>query len=383
MAKNSLQDHAIAAGKSIGAALTGWEQASRREPIVSDPEHRTGAAARASSSATAVSGLIDEPGWIRGILRVFHSSSTVPVAASSTIVNVMSGYAGVFPILNTTFHENGSIDPDSQIRLLHYLLASGAHGIGLFGIASEGYTLTSEERRTLLKQIRREAGSTPLVVSSGHTGTAAAVESSREAEDLGADMLMVLPPYLLKTDGDGLMHYYEAIGRAVKIPIMIQDAPLMTQVAMPPALLARLSRQIERVEYVKVEAPPTAPKFSACEAAQVSAVLFGGLNGQFLIEEYERGGRGTMPGSDLIPQFASIWQQLEAGDSTGAWNEFTHILPLIRFELQPGLGVSAMKNNLLERGIIGCAQVRHPTAALDAQGLKELQRLRQWVDRSE
>jgi len=56
------------------------------------------------------------------------------------------------------------------------------------------------------------------VVSSGHTGTDAAVELSREAEALGADALMVLPPYFLKTDGDGLMFYFDAISRAINIP---------------------------------------------------------------------------------------------------------------------------------------------------------------------
>src|SRR5215510_15123133 len=51
--------------------------------------------------------------------------------------------------------------------------------------------------------------------------------------------------------------------RAVSIPIMVQDAPLLTRVAMPAALLARMGREIERVLYVKVEVPPTAPKVSA------------------------------------------------------------------------------------------------------------------------
>jgi len=74
---------------------------------------------------------------------------------------------------------------------------------------------------------------------------------------------MVLPPFYLKTDADGLMHYFDAISRAVSIPIMVQDAPLMTQVPMPAALLARMAKEIERVVYAKVEAPPTAPKVSA------------------------------------------------------------------------------------------------------------------------
>ncbi|MCP5118993.1 MAG: hypothetical protein GY953_49955, partial [bacterium] len=109
-------------------------------------------------------------------------------------------------------------------------------------------------------------------------------------------------------------------------------------------------------------------------------VLFGGLNGQFLVEEHGRGSRGVMPGSDMIPEFAEIWKGLETGDRETAWRLFVHILPLIRFELQPGLGVSAMKHNLVARGVIESSRVRHPTSSLDERGLAELNALRDWVD---
>ncbi len=293
----------------------------------------------------------------------------------------MAKLEGIFPILNTTFYEDGSVDYKSQAQLIHHLLDSGAHGLGLFGNASEGYALTTSERVELLKLIVKEVnGRVPLVASSGHTATVTAVELSKEAEGLGANALMVLPPYFLKTDGDGLMFYYDAISKAVNIPIMVQDAPLMTQVAMPAALLARMAKEIEHVEYVKVEAPPTAPKTTALLAAGGDKVVaFGGLNCQFMLEEMDRGARGMMPGSDMIPQFVEIWNRKEAGDIEGAWRLFTRILPLARFELQPGMGVSAMKNNLKAAGIIDSATVRHPTAALDARSLAELEFLRNWI----
>jgi len=291
---------------------------------------------------------------------------------------------GIYPILNTTFQEDGSLDLESQLSLVNYLLEAGAHGLGLFGNAGEGYTLTEEERVALLKAIQKEVnGRVPLVVSSGHTGTDAAVRLSQEAEDLGASALMVLPPYFLRTDADGLVHYFDAVSKAVRIPIMIQDAPLMTQVAMPPAVLARMAREIERVEYAKVEAPPTAPKVSAVLSASDRLVVFGGLNGQFMIEELQRGARGVMPGSDMIPHLVEIWNHLEAGNLPAAWRAFTRALPLIRFELQPGMGVSAMKHNLVAAGVIRSARVRHPTVSLDARSLAELEFLRQLVESGE
>ena len=291
---------------------------------------------------------------------------------------------GVYPIANTPFHPDGSIDFESQDRLVDHLLAQGAHGLGLFGNASEGYTLSSAERIELMRRIgKRVKGRVPLVASSGHTGTDAAVELSKEMEDLGADCLMVLPPYFLKTDGDGLMHYFEAISRAVRIPIMVQDAPLMTQVMMPPALLARMGREIEQVEYVKVEAPPTPAKCSALlKLAGDALTLFGGLNCQFYIEEWQRGVRGQMPGSDRTRDLVEIWNHLEAGRTDEAWAVFTRILPLLRFELQPGLGVSAQKHNLAAAGVIASAHVRHPTAALDEASVAELAVLRDLADRT-
>ncbi|HYZ86023.1 MAG TPA: dihydrodipicolinate synthase family protein [Bryobacteraceae bacterium] len=286
---------------------------------------------------------------------------------------------GIYPILNTTFHDDGTIDLESQARLTEFLLEQGAHGLGLFGNASEGYALLTEERRAILKTVRNVVkGSVPLVVSSGANGSDAAVALSKEVEDEGADALMVLPPFYLKTDADGLMHYFEAISNAVKIPIMVQDAPLMTQVPMPASLLARMANEIERVRYAKVEAPPTAPKVSAVLKSG-GPVVFGGLNGQFMIEEIDRGARGMMPGSDMIGLFVDIWNRLESGDRTGAWQVFTRALPLIRFELQPGMGVSAMKHNLLAAGLIRSARVRHPTVSLDENSLRELKFLREWV----
>ncbi len=286
---------------------------------------------------------------------------------------------GIIPIIATPFEPDGSLDLDGQARLVDHLLDEGAHGLALFGNAGEGYALLPDERVTLLDLIaKRAAGRTPIVVGVGATGTDAAVALCRQAESQGASALMVLPPYYLRPDGEGLMHFFRRISDAVSIPIMVQDAPLLTQVPMPPALLARIAKEIEQVRYAKVEAPPTAPKISSVAAAAGGALtLFGGLNGQFMIEEIQRGARGQMPAADMTRNYVEIWNHLDSGDTQSAWDLFTRALPLIRFELQPGLGVSAVKHNLVDKGVIRSATVRHPTRSLDAPGLDELKVLRE------
>ncbi len=286
--------------------------------------------------------------------------------------------SGVCPILVTPFGEDGKVDVGSQLALVDHLLDQGVHGLGAFGNAGEGYAVLPAEKRLLLERIVRQVdGRVPVVAGVGATGTELAAEACREAEGLGAAGLMVLPPYYLRPDTDGLRRFYAALSDTVQVPIMVQDAPLLSQVPMPAPLLARLGREIERVEYVKAEAPPTGPKVSQIvSAANGSLTVFGGLNGQFLIEERRRGAAGTMPASDLASKFVGVWDALEAGDDMAAWALFRRMLPLIRFELQPGLGVSAVKHSLVADGVIRTARVRPPTRDLDAEGLRELAALR-------
>ncbi|MCY3778125.1 MAG: dihydrodipicolinate synthase family protein [Candidatus Aminicenantes bacterium] len=293
-----------------------------------------------------------------------------------------NAFQGVIPILVTPFQDDGKVDVAGMLRLVDHLDAHGGlGGFGVFGNAGEGYTLLPSEKRALLDAIVRHLdGRAPVIAGVGATGTEAAVAVCKEAEGLGVAGLMVLPPYYLRPDADGLMFFYSAISDAVGIPIMVQDAPLLSQVVMPPGLLARMAREIEHVDYAKIEAPPTAPKItSTLEAAGDRLALLGGLNGQFMIEEWQRGSRGIMPGSDLISVFCSIWSALENGDLDSAWSAFQRALPLIRYELQPGLGVSAMKHNLVHAGVLESAMVRHPTRSLDESGLSELEALRSLV----
>ncbi|HEX7359936.1 MAG TPA: dihydrodipicolinate synthase family protein [Bryobacteraceae bacterium] len=288
-------------------------------------------------------------------------------------------FQGVFPILATTFHHDGTLDIGSEQRLIEHLLQAGAHGLGLFGNASEGYTLLECERDELQTVIVKAVnGRVPVIVSAAHSGTDAAVRLCRKAEDLGADGLLVLPPFYLKPDANGIFDYYAAIDMAVHIPVMVQDAPLMTGINMTPGLLARMDRDLKNVRYVKVEATPTAPKVGEI-VRDISSkfTVFGGLNGQFMLEELGRGARGTMPGSDMTRHYVEIWNHFEAGDNEAAWSKFTRALPLMRFELQPGMGVSAMKHNLVSEGIIESARVRHPTRSLNPESLSELQWLRE------
>lgn len=289
----------------------------------------------------------------------------------------MNHYEGIFPIALTTFDDHGEVDETSQLSLINHLIDCGVHGIAIFGNAGEGYALSESEKARLMPLIIKEVRKrVPVFVSTGHTGTHVAVQISKAAEDAGADGLMILPPYFLKPSAEDLFGYYKAISDAVSIPIMIQDAPLLTGVNIGAAQMARMAKECANVKLTKVEAPPTALKVTEVKQAVGNTMtIFGGLNGHFFLEELQRGARGTMPGSDMMPMFVRVWNLYEAGKLKEARAEFNRHLPLIRFELQPGLGVSAMKHNLKAAGVIKHTTVRPPTRSLDGLAVEELQQI--------
>ena len=289
----------------------------------------------------------------------------------------MNNYEGIFPIALTTFNEQYEIDEQSQLALINYLIDCGVHGIAILGNASEGYALSESEKARLMPLIIKEVRKrVPVFVSTGHTGTHVAVQISKAAEDAGADGLMILPPYFLKPSAEDLFGYYKAISDAVSISIMIQDAPLLTGINIGAAQMARMAKECANVKLTKVEAPPTAMKVTEVkQAVGDTMTIFGGLNGHFFLEELQRGARGTMPGSDMMPMFVQVWNLYEAGKYKEARAAFNRHLPLIRFELQPGLGVSAMKHNLKDLGIIKHTTVRPPTRSLDGIAVEELQQI--------
>jgi 4-hydroxy-tetrahydrodipicolinate synthase len=207
-------------------------------------------------------------------------------------------------------------------------------------------------------------------------GTHAAVALAKAAAEAGADGLLVLPPYYLKPSGEDLLDYFRAIAGAVSIPIMIQDAPLWTAVPLGAGVMARLAQECGPVRYVKVEAPPTPPKFTEMrKAAGDLLTLFGGLNGLYLLEELHRGARGNMPGCDLVDRFVRLWDLWQTGRRVEARAEFNRCLPLIRYEMQPAIGVSIMKHHLKAMGVLRSAAVRPPARALDPEGLEELEEI--------
>ncbi|MFF2272568.1 dihydrodipicolinate synthase family protein [Agromyces sp. NPDC058136] len=272
------------------------------------------------------------------------------------------------PILATPFDESGALDRASLRRLVEFQLASGVDGVAVFGMASEGFALTADERRIILADVvELVAGRVPVIAGVNGTSTATSIEQSHMAQEGGADALMVLPPFMVKPPAASLIDFYGEVAAATTLSVMVQDAPGVTGVAMPPALIAELAR-LDGVDSVKIEAPPTAPKVGAVVDAIGDAdfAVLGGQNAQFCLEEYARGAVGTMPACEFADLLAPVLEQFITGRVDEARAGFRRMLPLVLVGLQGGIAWAVHKEVLVARGIIDHATVRYPAARLDA-----------------
>ncbi|MET7392170.1 dihydrodipicolinate synthase family protein [Dactylosporangium sp. NPDC005572] len=279
---------------------------------------------------------------------------------------------GLIPVLATPFHPDGSLDLESLRRLVAFSVASGADGLAVFGFASEGFTLTAAERAAILGVVSAEAGPVlPVVAGVSATGTGDAVTQTLAAQEAGASVVMVIPPFMVKPSPAQIVDFYGTVA-AAGLPVMVQDAPGSTGVTLPVPLIVELSK-LDGVESVKVETQPTAPKVGAViDATAGEFLVLGGQNALFVLEEYARGAVGTMPASEFPDLLAQILRLYLAGAHDEARAAFNRLLPLVRFGLQPGIAWAIHKHVLVRRGVIASATVRAPAVDADAATLAAL-----------
>lgn len=277
-------------------------------------------------------------------------------------------YRGIFPVVPTTFHEDGTLDVPSQKRCLDFMIDSGVDGLCILANFSEQFLLSDEEReiltRTALTQV---AGRVPVIVTTTHTSTRICAERSRRAQDMGAAMVMVMPPYHGATFRFGeaaVQSFYQGVSNAIDIPIMVQDAPAAgTPLSMP--FLARLAQEVEQVSYFKMETAGAASKLRELIALGGEAIEgpWDGEEAITLLADLEAGATGAMTGGGFADGIRPIIEAHRAGDLDQAFALYQRWLPLINHENRQA-GFLAAKALMKEGGVIACDAPRAPWPAM-------------------
>jgi 2-keto-3-deoxy-L-arabinonate dehydratase len=273
-------------------------------------------------------------------------------------------YQGVFPVVPTTFTESGALDLASQKRCVDFMIDAGSTGLCILANFSEQFALSDDERelitRTVLEHV---AGRVPVIVTTTHYGTRICAERSRRAQDQGAAMVMVMPPYhgaTFRVPEPQIYAFYAQLSDAIDIPIMVQDAPASGTV-LSAAFLARMAQEIEHLCYFKIETAGAASKLRELIRLGGDAIEgpWDGEEAITLLADLDAGATGAMTGGAFPDGIRSIVDAYAAGRREEAVAAYARWLPLINFENRQG-GILTAKALMREGGVIACDAGRHP-----------------------
>ena len=278
-----------------------------------------------------------------------------------------AGYTGIYPVAPTPFLPSGNIDAEGMKRVLDCMIDQDVDGICILANFSEQFLLSDEERRTLTKiALEHIQGRVHVIVTISHFATDIVLARAREAKQLGADIVMMMPPYhgaTLKGNAEQTFEQFVRVNDA-GIPIMVQDAPL-SGVDLSVNLLARMARDIEMVKLFKIESFQATAKIRALIAAAGDAIQgpFDGEEGITLLADLDAGATGSMT-SALIPDLIKpVLRQHAAGNRQAASSFYNRALPVINFENRQ-CGFRAAKTAMMEGGVIASDFCRHPIPPL-------------------
>jgi len=163
----------------------------------------------------------------------------------------MKSFRGTYTVMITPFDDAGALDLPGLRRFVDWQITEGIHGLVALGSTGEFLSLSDEENEAVAATtIAAAAGRVPVLIGTGAEDTREAVRLSRRAERLGADGVMIIPPFYCTPTEDELFHHYRTVGDAIGVPIMIYNNPATANVDMTPSVIARLSA-IENCRYVK------------------------------------------------------------------------------------------------------------------------------------
>ena len=263
----------------------------------------------------------------------------------------MTRLKGTFTVTITPLTDDGrQINEAALRRFIEWQIQSGVQGLIPVASTGEFLSLTDAERRRVAEIVIDQAAQrVPVMVGAGAENTWDVVRYSQEAEDLGADGVLVIPPFYSTPSDEELYQHYKTIGEAISIPVMLYNNPATSNVDMLPPLVARLS-EIDNVSYIKESTMDATRVRDIIRLSEGRMAVFGGIMGY---ESFMNGAVGwTAVGCNLMPrEFSDLYRLcVEKADVPAAARLYEHLKPMIDLVGQDRY-VSATKSALAMMGL--------------------------------
>ncbi|HYW44080.1 MAG TPA: 4-hydroxy-tetrahydrodipicolinate synthase [Bryobacteraceae bacterium] len=239
-------------------------------------------------------------------------------------------FTGCGTALITPFDRAGSLDEATLRRLVRRQIEAGINFLVPCGTTGESPTLTRAEHLRVVEITLDEAkGKVPVLGGAGGYNTAEVLELARELELRGVDGILSVTPYYNKPTQQGLVQHYEAIARAIRIPIIVYSVQGRTGVNVEPGTLARLAR-IENIAGVKEASGNIAQMANVLHEVPRSFTVLSG-DDAVTIPLMALGGRGVISvvSNEIPGEMTQLAQACLRGDFEGAREIQRRFLPLM------------------------------------------------------
>lgn len=277
---------------------------------------------------------------------------------------------GITPIIAAPFTSTGEVDYDSLRNEIYWMADQGCHGATLFGIAGEYYKLSEEESEKMVHVVvdACHKKGMPSIISVTQHATEVAIKRAKQYQEWGADSLMLLPPFFLKPGAGAIYTHMKEVCNAVDIPVVLQYAPEQTGVAIAPEVLAKLRNECTTQLYYKIECKPAGGYVSQLLKITDNGVkVLVGNAGYQMIECFDRGAVGCMPGASMCDLYLKIYHDYIEGKRSEAMSLHGNVLlPFLNHIRQNVEMIIAYEKRILfRRGVIATDYCRRPTFVAD------------------
>jgi 4-hydroxy-tetrahydrodipicolinate synthase len=281
-------------------------------------------------------------------------------------------WTGVYPALTTKFYPGGGIDLGSCLRGVDAQVEAGVSGLILSGTLGEASVLSTDEKRSLTREVVRHLnGRLPVVVNIAEGATDEAVRRAAEARDDGASGLMILPPMRYTGDHRELVAFFKEVASATSLPVMIYNNPVDYKTLVTPEVFDELL-QLDQVQAVKE---------STRDVSNVTRLI--GRYGDRLkvlcgvdtlaLESFLLGAHGWVAG--LVCAFpresVALFNLARAGRLAEAVALYRWFMPLLELDIHPKL-VQYIKLAEQMTGL-GTEHVRKPRLPLEGEERERIQ----------
>ena len=243
----------------------------------------------------------------------------------------MTDFGLVLTAMVTPFKPDGSMDYKRAAELASYLADNGSDGLVVHGTTGESPTLTHEEEYELYRVVKKAVGGkVKIVAGTGSNSTATTIKSTREAEKIGVDGIMIVVPYYNKPSQEGMFQHYKVVAESTKLPIIIYNIPGRTGVNMTADTVARLAK-IKNIAGIKEASGVMDQVAEIRQKTPKEFVIYSGDDDKTL-EIMKRGGKGVISVASHIvgKEIKRMCELFHAGEIGEAGRINSRLSPLFK-----------------------------------------------------